>query len=192
MSDADRADLEARYASELRKGPLYSAVKIFEFTAILAVLCSGAVVAQDCKPVHFGYDSIVCECNATHCDSYPDPISPGKGAFIWYATSRNGQRLKRTDGKIQSKPNGGYTVRIDSDKLYQSIQGFGGAFTDSAGINIKSLSPKTRENLINIGMQCDEVASYQLPLLTGCATPTLPGMGRTLLPFLEYAAEKAA
>jgi glucosylceramidase len=31
---------------------------------------------------------------------------------------------------------------------YQRIWGFGGAFTDAAGINIDSLSLKTKENLM--------------------------------------------
>ncbi|XP_008201883.2 lysosomal acid glucosylceramidase-like [Nasonia vitripennis] len=122
---------------------------MFKFTAILVVLCSAAVIAQDCKPVNFGSDSIVCECNSTYCDNYPDPKSPGKGEFIWYATSKSGQRLNRTDGKIDSEPKNGYTVRIDSNKLYQNMEGFGGAFTDSACINIKSLSQGTQDNLMN-------------------------------------------
>lgn len=37
---------------------------------------------------------------------------------------------------------------LDSTKTYQKIMGFGGAFTDSSGINILSLGKKTQEHLL--------------------------------------------
>ena len=40
------------------------------------------------------------------------------------------------------------TLRIDLQYFYQNITGFGGAFTDSAGINIASLSPESQDTLI--------------------------------------------
>ncbi|XP_031788436.1 lysosomal acid glucosylceramidase [Nasonia vitripennis] len=120
-----------------------------KITWIIVALYCATVIAQDCKPVNFGSDSIVCECNSTYCDNYPDPKPPSEGEFIWYVTSKSGQRLNRTDGKIDSRPKNGLTVRIDSNKLYQNMEGFGGAFTDSACINIKSLSQETQDNLMN-------------------------------------------
>lgn len=39
-------------------------------------------------------------------------------------------------------------LNIDTSKKYQSILGFGGAFTDSAGINIKNLSEAAQDQLM--------------------------------------------
>lgn len=90
----------------------------------------------------------MCECNSTYCDNYPDPKAPNQGEFIWYASTKTGQRLSRTDGKTTSDPRDGYTVRIESDEQYQNMEGFGGAFTDSACMNIKKLSQAAQDNLM--------------------------------------------
>lgn len=42
----------------------------------------------------------------------------------------------------------GIKLYLQLEKKYQTIHGFGGAFTDSAGINIKSLSDSTQEKLL--------------------------------------------
>lgn len=39
-------------------------------------------------------------------------------------------------------------IVVKPKKTFQKIVGFGGAFTDAAGINIKSLSPAARERLL--------------------------------------------
>lgn len=37
---------------------------------------------------------------------------------------------------------------IDTSRKYQTVLGFGGAFTDSAGINIRNLSEATQDQLM--------------------------------------------
>lgn len=39
-------------------------------------------------------------------------------------------------------------IVIDKSKKFQIIYGFGGAFTDATGINVKLLSRRSRENLL--------------------------------------------
>lgn len=39
-------------------------------------------------------------------------------------------------------------VEINNTKMFQFILGFGGAFTDAAGINIKALPSKLQEHLL--------------------------------------------
>lgn len=39
-------------------------------------------------------------------------------------------------------------IEIDRSETFQKINGFGGAFTDATGINVKSLSRETREKLL--------------------------------------------
>lgn len=40
------------------------------------------------------------------------------------------------------------TIAIDRSERFQKIHGFGGAFTDATGINVKSLSKAARDNLL--------------------------------------------
>ena len=40
------------------------------------------------------------------------------------------------------------TVTVDTEASSQTIFGFGGAFTDSAGINLQNLSAQTRDALL--------------------------------------------
>jgi O-glycosyl hydrolase len=42
----------------------------------------------------------------------------------------------------------GIVFTLNLTATYQKIWGFGGAFTDAAGINIDSLSLQTKENLM--------------------------------------------
>jgi len=42
----------------------------------------------------------------------------------------------------------GIVFTLNPTATYQTLVGFGGAFTDAAGINIDSLSTQTKENLM--------------------------------------------
>lgn len=54
-------------------------------------------------------------------------------------------------------PTASVVVRIDSRYEYQPIMGFGGAFTDAAGINIDSLPEVTQEVLLRLDFwQCKQ------------------------------------
>lgn len=108
-------------------------------------------VANDCVPRSFGTNNIVCVCNSTYCDNTPEPEpkSPEKGTFHWYVSSRDGLRLSLSKGQIGRCQNDeSLTLNIDTSTRYQTILGFGGAFTDSAGMNIKNLSEATQDQLI--------------------------------------------
>lgn len=50
---------------------------------------------------------------------------------------------------------------MDRSKTYQTILGFGGAFTDSSGINIAQLPEAAQENLLNAYFSSDG-AEYNL------------------------------
>lgn len=103
-------------------------------------------------PRSFGPERIVCVCNATYCDSTPDndPKVPEEGSFYWYASTKQGLRMDMIKGKHGScqKSFPGTVLTIDSTKQYQTIYGFGGAFTDAVGINLDKLSPATRDQVI--------------------------------------------
>lgn len=122
-------------------------------------------VANDCVPRSFGTNNIVCVCNSTYCDSTPEPkpSSPEKGTFHWYVSSRDGLRLSLSKGQMgRCQNDGSLTLNIDTSKRYQTILGFGGAFTDSAGMNIKNLSEATQDQLIRAYFDPKDGSRYTL------------------------------
>lgn len=102
-----------------------------------------------CEAQSFGWTSVVCVCNATYCDTMEPVVVPAKGRYLLYETSRAGKRLQLTRGLVQPSAKGqDLQLTLDVRKKYQWIKGFGGAMTDAAAINILSLSPASRENLL--------------------------------------------
>ncbi|RWS19023.1 glucosylceramidase-like protein, partial [Leptotrombidium deliense] len=98
---------------------------------------------------------IVCVCNSTYCDSL-QPFSLKPGIVNSIKSSKSGKRFEKSE--ISFKPESTYKgtdrltsyidVTINREKRYQSIIGFGGAFTDSATLNIQSLPKNLSERLI--------------------------------------------
>lgn len=102
---------------------------------------------EDCIPRKFP-DGIVCVCNSTYCDSVAVDVPP-KGKFRSYITSEDGKRFNVEDGNFGiTKDEKEIELVLDTNKTYQIIHGFGGAFTDSTGININLLSSSTQEKLM--------------------------------------------
>ncbi len=70
-----------------------------------------------------------------------------------YFTNKNGERFDKTSNYFFMKnpmknvdlP---LKIKLDYNKTHQKIIGFGGAFTDSAGINFEKMRPKLKENLV--------------------------------------------
>ncbi|GMR50835.1 hypothetical protein PMAYCL1PPCAC_21030, partial [Pristionchus mayeri] len=92
-------------------------------------------------------EGIVCRCTATHCDDIEplDKIPHGFAAV--YRTTIQGARMDRVTMKRKFQPEG-LVVLVDPSTVYQDIIGFGGAFTDSTGINIRSLPEQAQNTLI--------------------------------------------
>ncbi|XP_076231371.1 lysosomal acid glucosylceramidase-like, partial [Calliopsis andreniformis] len=108
--------------------------------------------ANECVPYKIDNTVLACVCNATYCDSTPpyDVTALENGYSYWYMTNKDGLRLKMSKTKFSphSKCHSGEIVNVDHTKKYQTILGFGGAFADSVGINLKKLSPATQDQLI--------------------------------------------
>lgn len=106
--------------------------------------------------VHRNYShgsSTVCVCNSTVCDNFPPIIKTPKGVVTAYVSSKNGDRFTKESVTQFSKlpvthvvPT--VSITLDKSKKYQNIIGFGGAFTDSAGINIAKLPKDMQTRLI--------------------------------------------
>ncbi|CAK9804383.1 Lysosomal acid glucosylceramidase [Anthophora plagiata] len=106
--------------------------------------------ANECVARTVGTDAIVCVCNATYCDSTPETEVPENGNLYWYVSSKGGLRMSlSTLQATNSCRNSNSTVLdIDTSKRYQTIFGYGAAFTDSAGMNIGTLSQATQDQLM--------------------------------------------
>uniref|UniRef100_A0A0N5B533 Glucosylceramidase n=1 Tax=Strongyloides papillosus TaxID=174720 RepID=A0A0N5B533_STREA len=111
---------------------------------------------KPCSKKNFGDENdlkIVCVCNSTYCDESSDFLSTQLISNIGIITStKDGKRFEKTfqvkgDSLNDSEIHG--IINIDTTKQYQKIIGFGGAFTDSFGINMNTLSSGAQANLMN-------------------------------------------
>ncbi|CAG2104576.1 unnamed protein product, partial [Medioppia subpectinata] len=101
----------------------------------------------------YGNGGTVCVCDESHCDDLEAIHRTDKQVVTVYESSKNGHRLEKSTlnfaQKFITKANKSVTINVDKTKpLYQAIIGFGGAFTDAAGINIKSLPQILQKRLI--------------------------------------------
>ncbi|KAM3614891.1 uncharacterized protein V6R79_020380 [Siganus canaliculatus] len=103
----------------------------------------------ECVARNFGHDSVVCECNSTHCDSVGSITLPPVGQYSSYLTSKAGSRLEAGQGQVQGNSTvKGLRLTILPYQKYQKIRGFGGAMTDAAAMNILSLSAGAQDQLL--------------------------------------------
>ncbi|PZC83610.1 hypothetical protein B5X24_HaOG207593 [Helicoverpa armigera] len=93
----------------------------------------------------------VCVCTAAYCDTVTRTV-PLSGSYVSYISSEAGLRFHKTIGKLykhEKDETTEATIEIDVTTKYQSIEGFGGAVTDAAGINWQNLTdPRLKRHLI--------------------------------------------
>lgn len=121
-------------------------------SAALLALASAAN-ALPCAPLHIDVDedSVVCVCNATYCDTFPELTPPSGSDILLVTSSRDGDRFAVSSaqfGPESCPPEWVTSVKVPRDEPRQKISGFGGAFTDAAGVNINSLPAETQEVLL--------------------------------------------
>lgn len=98
----------------------------------------------------------------------PLPKTP-VGIIQVYETSRNGHRFRPRQFNfqtIQSRYNVDIRISLNRKKRYQKIIGFGGAFSDSSGLNIKKLSQKLQIRLLRdyFGSDGIEYSAGRIPI----------------------------
>lgn len=109
------------------------------------ILASG----EECSARSTNKTSIICVCNSSYCDTIPGVTNLEGGTYQLFTSTEDGLRLKPESGSISNETAINLvTVTIDRTKTYQTILGFGGAFTDSTGININSLPADAQEQLL--------------------------------------------
>lgn len=111
------------------------------------------IANSECQRKKFDQDSFVCVCNEKTCDTFDKLKKTSQGIVQVYESSRNDHRFRPSqinftnNGMILSNDDH-IQINVDRTKKYQKIIGFGGAFTDAAGLNIASLSKKLQSQLI--------------------------------------------
>ncbi|XP_078052152.1 lysosomal acid glucosylceramidase-like isoform X2 [Augochlora pura] len=125
------------------------------------------VYAKDCVPYIVDNDVLACICNSTYCDDVPlaEPKIPEERSFYWYVSNKGGDRLRMSTGKFSEEDDHSpleERLVLNRSKTYQSVFGFGGAFTDSFGINIKKLSRATQDQLIRTYYDPEVGSRYNL------------------------------
>ncbi|XP_022106202.1 glucosylceramidase-like [Acanthaster planci] len=105
-----------------------------------------------CKRKYFPLTtSYVCECSATYCDTIQRVEDIPANSFVCVTSTKDEQRFTKSQYPIASKPNitdKQMVLTVNSSEEYQRTVGFGGAFTDSATMNILNVSSKVQENLL--------------------------------------------
>ncbi|VDP05951.1 unnamed protein product [Soboliphyme baturini] len=108
-----------------------------------------------CSPREYDSGYIVCVCNASYCDDILPSSFTAKNQVFMYTSSRSGKRMERKElawtknSKLAMVNHASaYMIKIDPHIRRQTMYGFGGAFTDSTGFNIASLSSATQKHLM--------------------------------------------
>ncbi|CAD5220690.1 unnamed protein product [Bursaphelenchus okinawaensis] len=111
---------------------------------------------KECIPLEGlapGY--IACVCNATYCDNIEDYGKLKPDEFAVYESNEDGKRLQLTVGKIGEKlkfqtkqDSQKIVIKIDPSTTHQNVIGFGGAFTDAVGINLKTVTKELQQQLL--------------------------------------------
>ena len=124
----------------------------FVYIFALTVISAYESAPVPCQKKHFNQSSFVCVCNATYCDTIDTDISPQEGQVWVFSTSKDGDRFRHTSTGLKSAvtmPKDGVLVKVNVSAAKQAIIGFGGTFTDAAGMNIAELPKEAQSRLIN-------------------------------------------
>ncbi|CAD5225608.1 unnamed protein product [Bursaphelenchus okinawaensis] len=117
--------------------PLVLLLLLLHTVLLKSVLSSTAedFSLRECNIKSFGYDSFVCQCDASYgCDNIAPIGNIEKDQAVVYTTSMHQHRLNRTVMKFEKyePSNSSFTLKVNSTAQLQKIIGFGGAITDAA------------------------------------------------------------
>ncbi|XP_044265543.1 lysosomal acid glucosylceramidase-like [Tribolium madens] len=123
---------------------------LLTLTLALLLTVTTCISQENCLSRDYGNGGTVCVCNSEHCDTFPKLEKTEQGHFQVYTSNKDGQRFQKESGEFSqnSEDSTENQVIIDRSIQYQQIEGFGGAFTDSVGINIGSLDENVQKFLL--------------------------------------------
>ncbi|XP_053866678.1 lysosomal acid glucosylceramidase-like [Malaclemys terrapin pileata] len=132
-----------------RKGAMWAGCASIVGWFLFIQTVPGVAGGRPCSPQYFGHGLMACECNATYCDTLDPVVIPPLGTYAKYESSKAGKRLERSEGRFQSDSTApDLLLKLDTAQRYQKVKGFGGSVTDSAAMNILSLSKETQRHLL--------------------------------------------
>ncbi|KAK3887921.1 hypothetical protein Pcinc_008004 [Petrolisthes cinctipes] len=114
-------------------------------------LAAACLASAGCKSKDYGHGSVVCVCDVGHCDRLSLPALPPPGLALMVTSSKAGQRWNSSTARFKAPTDTRWNdveVEVDASTTYQSILGFGGAFTDAAGLNILTLPDELQEEVL--------------------------------------------
>ncbi|KHJ94225.1 hypothetical protein OESDEN_05851 [Oesophagostomum dentatum] len=120
---------------------------------LIAFFCLSSVTAQftyqPCAARTVGNKRIVCVCNATYCDNIEPVGELRPGQAVLYYSNEAGRRLEKSNlRQTANRPDGSLLLTLNLSTTYQKMLGFGGAFTDSTGINLQTLPKSMQDNIL--------------------------------------------
>ncbi|XP_068893830.1 lysosomal acid glucosylceramidase-like isoform X2 [Tenebrio molitor] len=114
----------------------------------LGVLTGGRV-AEECHRRDYGNGGHVCVCTSTRCDTVPRPTPVARPNFLRYTSNKAGLRFEKSTGSfITTDRLFDNKIVVNANDKYQTMMGWGGAFTDFTGININSLDEQAQDKLL--------------------------------------------
>ena len=135
------------------------------------------VSGENCEDIFGSEDSFVCICKDTQCDTIGTVNLPEEGNYVVVTSTRDALRFDVKEKPISNDSSSSATasVFIDRTTPKQSIMGFGGSFTDAAGINIRTLKPALQETLLRhyFGAEGIEYTMARVPI-AGCDFSSRP------------------
>ncbi|KAG6602903.1 putative glycosyl hydrolase family 30 protein [Phytophthora cinnamomi] len=101
----------------------------------------------------------VCVCNSTvACDTFPnDYLKLASGQAGVYRTTRDGERFRYETATFVAGSSADADLTIDASTTYQTIIGFGGAFTDAAAINVYKMNSKIQTMILDAYYSADGI-----------------------------------
>lgn len=114
---------------------------------------------RPCAARDYGKGSVVCVCNQTYCDDLSPISRTASGIIKVFETSKSGDRFAESELRFGTILDNGIeepihsrksaSIQLNDSQTFQKIIGFGGAFTDSAGINLADLPEHLQVNAIS-------------------------------------------
>lgn len=104
----------------------------------------------------------VCICDSKYCDSI-EKLTLSPGSYQIYTTSEEKLGFTSSLGELLENQHAAAEnyISINPETTYQTIVGFGGAFTDSTGISVNAL-PKRAQKLLLNSLFGDDGVRYSL------------------------------
>lgn len=116
---------------------------------LLVFISSALSLDNPCNKLKTTY-GYVCACNSSYCDTINPPKKLRVGEFHFYYTSNSTPGFNYDTGKFTKTQHFPYAlnIKVNPSKTYQTIKGFGGAFTDLFGSAFNTLPQDSQDKLI--------------------------------------------